>query len=434
MPKTQKNIVDRMLEADAGRELERLAMKYEAMRNDPFAFFRGTARIFYADLPRGKLIMHAPRTWLCGDLHLENFGSYRGDNGLVYFDVNDFDDCTLGPVSWDLLRFVTSVLVAAEVREIARPRAIALCHAFLRAYAKEVRDGKALWVERDTARGPVRELLDAARVRKHKDLLDRRTVSQGARRKIRMEPGRAISASREQRTYVQALLEGFAKDIENAGYFRVIDVARRVTGLASLGVERYVVLVEGEGGSDGNRLLDLKQAVTPSAVALGKWKQPKWKRQADRVVETQYRMQAVSKADLYAVSGSKRSYVLSELQPSEDRLKLKAIAGEGAELESTIATLARVVAWAHLRGCGRDGAASAQALGEFWSKPGRRRKVLQLAVDCATRTRRQWEAYCREYDLRSKAVADAPRQAAPRAPGRTRTTRAVPRAARKKTN
>lgn len=87
----QPTIIARIERYNQGREAERLALKYRAMRADPFVFLRGTCHLFYADLPDRPLLSAAPLTWICGDLHVENFGTYKGDNRLVYFDLNDFD-------------------------------------------------------------------------------------------------------------------------------------------------------------------------------------------------------------------------------------------------------------------------------------------------------------------------------------------------------
>ncbi|HEY2607653.1 MAG TPA: DUF2252 family protein, partial [Paraburkholderia sp.] len=98
---------------NAGRDPERLAMKYKAMRGSPFVFLRGTCHLFYERLPRDKVLDDAPPVWICGDLHLENFGSYKADNRLIYFDNNDFDEACLAPALYELVRLLTSVLVGA---------------------------------------------------------------------------------------------------------------------------------------------------------------------------------------------------------------------------------------------------------------------------------------------------------------------------------
>ncbi len=108
------DVVERIRSYNAGRDPERLAMKYRRLRYSPFVFLRGTCQLFFDRLPNEPLLSKAPLAWVCGDLHLENFGSYKGDNRLVYFDINDFDDAALAPALWDPPRLLTSVVVAAD--------------------------------------------------------------------------------------------------------------------------------------------------------------------------------------------------------------------------------------------------------------------------------------------------------------------------------
>src|SRR5258706_11007902 len=153
------DVIAQIRSANAGRDPQRLKLKYRAMRANPFAFLRGTCGLFYDRLPRGGIFRSAPAVWICGDLHLENFGSYTADNGLVYFDINDFDESALAPATWDLGRLLTSVLVAADT--LGSKNGARLCRIFVDAYAMALAAGKAYLVERDTAAGVVRVLLDA---------------------------------------------------------------------------------------------------------------------------------------------------------------------------------------------------------------------------------------------------------------------------------
>jgi uncharacterized protein (DUF2252 family) len=89
MAKPQDDIAARILRYNAGRDPERLRLKLQSLRGDPLAFFRGTCHLFYETLPGHRILEAAPAVHICGDLHLENFGSYKGDNRLVYFDLND---------------------------------------------------------------------------------------------------------------------------------------------------------------------------------------------------------------------------------------------------------------------------------------------------------------------------------------------------------
>ena len=82
--------------------------KFRKMAADPFAFFRGSACLFFADVAEVDDRWADDRTsrvWIHGDLHVENFGTYMNDEGLLVFDVNDFDEAYLGHFSWDLRRF-----------------------------------------------------------------------------------------------------------------------------------------------------------------------------------------------------------------------------------------------------------------------------------------------------------------------------------------
>ena len=108
------DVIGRIRQFNQGRDPDRLALKYELMRQNAFAFLRGTYHLFYERLPRAPVFRQAPVTWVCGDLHFQNFGSYKGDDRLVFFDMNDFDEAALAPCTWDLVRFLASILVGAR--------------------------------------------------------------------------------------------------------------------------------------------------------------------------------------------------------------------------------------------------------------------------------------------------------------------------------
>ena len=122
-------LIRRLTALDQGRLPALVARKYQRMAEDAFAFFRGSNHLFQADFPRG--LRHYPKVWLNGDLHLENFGTYRGENRLTYFDIGDFDDGALGPASRDLLRFLTALHLALPVLGLSRGKAKSLSATYL---------------------------------------------------------------------------------------------------------------------------------------------------------------------------------------------------------------------------------------------------------------------------------------------------------------
>src|SRR3569833_69752 len=89
---------------NTGRLPDILPVKYDAMRENMFRFFRGTCHLFYDDLSKDSSFPDGPIAWISGDPHLENFGSFRADNDQVYFALNDFDEAILAPVTWEVVR------------------------------------------------------------------------------------------------------------------------------------------------------------------------------------------------------------------------------------------------------------------------------------------------------------------------------------------
>lgn len=395
------DVVELIRRANAERDPERLAMKYAKMRAGAFAFLRGTCTLFHARLPLEGVLRKPPAAWCCGDLHLENFGSYKGDNRQVYFDLDDFDESLLAPATWDLVRLLTSVFVArTEMRlgKQADTRASEFARTLLDGYADALAAGKAYWVEREIAPPPIAALLASLRGRGRAGFLDTRTERQGKRRRIRIDGRHALAASAAQREAVQAWIAAAAEKSGRPKFFDVIDVARRIAGTGSLGVERYIVLVRGKGSPDGNYLLDCKRALPSAAARFVGIAQPLWADEAQRVVEVQRRMQAVSMAFLQPLRTDGRSFVLRALQPSEDRIALAARRHPAARLRDLLLEMGRCAAWAQLRSSGRGGSASADELIDFGRRQRWRAKLLALARHMAAVVESDWSTYAKAYD------------------------------------
>lgn len=367
------DLVERIQQFNRHRKPELLALKYQTMRQNAFAFLRGTCHLFYEDLPAHSPLNVAPPVWICGDLHLENFGTYKGNDRLVYFDINDFDEAALAPCTWDLARFLTSILVAGQSLNIDSTDALALCQNFLTAYTRVLAKGQVGMVSRDTSTGLVKELLDSLKRRKRKDFLEKRTQKVGKLRQLLLnEKARAIAQS--QRDKIEVLLKCWATKQKNPKFFRLLDAAYRVAGTGSLGLERYILLVEGNGSPNANYLLDLKFGCTSSLQPYLTLPQPQWVTQADRIVTIQQRVQWAPPALLDTVELDGQAYVLRELQPMDDEVNLNQWNGKLRRLRKVIETMAEVTAWGQLLSGGRQGSAIADDLIAFaqnaaWHQP-----------------------------------------------------------------
>lgn len=382
------DVVARLLQHNAGRDPERLALKWRRMRVGPFNFLRGSCALFNERLKPTGWLRKAPAVWACGDLHAENFGSVRGEGGQVCFEIDDFDEGLLAPAPWDLLHLLASLRLG-----LPDP---AYADVLLPAYVEALLQGKARWLDAVSAPLPVRGLLEAAQQRSRADFLDTRTERRGRRRRIRLDNGKALPASAAQADAVRGFFERFAASQPEPRAFEVIDVARRIAGTGSLGLERYIVLVRGKGSPDGNRLLDLKQARPPCTPPL--LPQPRWAADdAQRIVAVQQRLQAVHVGRLHAVQLQGRPFVLRALQPSEDRIAIGP-RRPAAERQGLVATLGRCLAWAQLRSSGRDGAATADALMDFAAKAKWRARLQQQAAVAAEQVRADWQVFSVAYD------------------------------------
>jgi uncharacterized protein (DUF2252 family) len=360
------------------------------MRRSAFSFLRGTSHLFHDDWPNDPLLDRSPLAWISGDLHLENFGSYKGDNRLAYFDLNDFDEAALAPCARDLARFLTSVLIAARSLGLRERDAMTLVKRFLIAYRAALGEGKARWVERQTAEGMVRDLLRDVRYLTRKRLLGIRTKVVGRSRRLRLGK-RALPVSGAERQKLARIIERFANSQPEPRFYSLIDVARRVAGTASLGLERYVLLVEGRGAPDKLVLLDLKQAIASCLPPTGPGFA--WTSDARRVVSIQRWAQAVPPALLHPVQTGGRSYVLRELQPSQVRLSLELWDGTLGRLEEVMVTMGQLVAWSHLRSGGRQGSAVADQWMAFAGEKSWGPALVEFASSYSRQVERDWKEF-----------------------------------------
>lgn len=391
-----KNVVERIVAFNQGRNPALVQRKYQLMQQDPFVFFRGTCHLFYADWPKDSQLNEAPATWNCGDLHLQNFGSYKGDNRLVYFDINDFDEGILAPCTWDVTRFVTSILISAHTIGVAESEALAICYEYIDSYTNTLAKGQARTVEKETAQGMVKEHLEALTLRKRKDFLDKRTQVKNGKRRFTLDDEHYRECPKEKQEKIKALIENWSSKREDKSFFEVLDVAERIAGTGSLGVARYGILVEGKGSPNDNYMLDLKQASRSSLQAYTNLPQPKWNSEAQRVVNIQQRMQGTPPALLSEIDFADGDFMLRELQPSQDKIDLAEWNGKLSRLAKVLKTMGQITAWAQLRSTGRQGSAITDDLIAFATENSFnwRNAVLDYARNYSQQVKADFAALC----------------------------------------
>ena len=89
-----------------------LSVRYSRMLANELAFYRGNALLMAEDLAAGAST--SLEVQICGDAHLANFNLFSSPERHLVFDVNDFDETSIGPFEWDLKRLVASLVVASS--------------------------------------------------------------------------------------------------------------------------------------------------------------------------------------------------------------------------------------------------------------------------------------------------------------------------------
>ncbi len=387
---------DRIFKFNQGRDPTLLTLKYKLMQADVFSFFRGTCHLFYEDWPTHTPLDEAPLIWVCGDLHLQNFGTYKGSDRLIYFDINDFDEAILAPCTWDLARVTTSMLVGARSLGINEADALNFGRYFLASYTQALCTGQENVVQQDTATGLVKDLINTLKRSSRQAFLDEHTVLDNNKRSLRIDGDRTRSISDGQRLKVTKCIEQWAARQPDPSCFRVLDVAYRVAGVSSLGLERFVILVEGKGSPHRNYLLDLKASRCSALQPYRSIPQPQWPNQATRIVTIQQRVLKNPPLLLDAVEIEDQSYILRELQPWQDRLNLKQWDGKLRRLEKVIQMMATAIAGGHLRSSGQQGSAIASDLINCAKNPQWHKPMLEYAQTYSHQVEADYRSFCRQ--------------------------------------
>jgi uncharacterized protein (DUF2252 family) len=350
---------------DASRVPELVPLRYGRMLASPFTFFRGAATIMAHDLaptPRAGL-----KVQLCGDAHLSNFGGFASPERALVFDLNDFDETAPGPFEWDVKRLVTSFEVCGRARDFSDAERRAAVLAAARAYRDAMRGFSttgdlAVWYSR----------LDAAaieaRLREEHDKKQAKELERGTAKartkdslkafnklcsvvdgevRIVSDPplivplselatGTTAAALEDE---IHALFRLYRRSLQRDrrmlldGY-RVVDVARKVVGVGSVGTRAWILLLLGR--DDGDPLfLQVKEAeASVLEPHLGK---SEFRNHGQRVVEGQRMMQAAS--DIFlgwlrnpkGLDGRERDFYVRQLWDWKTSVDLDTILPRGLE-------------------------------------------------------------------------------------------------------
>jgi uncharacterized protein (DUF2252 family) len=325
---------------NATREPDLVPVRHGRMLVSPFTFYRGAAKIMAADLKDTPVAgLHAQ---LCGDAHLSNFGLFASPERRLLFDLNDFDETLPGPFEYDVKRMAASFTIAARNNGYTKADTRAATRASVRAY-REAMAGFAtmgtmdIWyahlTEDELQKGVRRTAAEASKSTKKAAKAAKRAeksaqkVTGKARTRDSLQalsklgelvdgryrivsqppivvPARELAATygfsadqveraiRQQfRAYRATLRDDQRQLLER---FELVDVARKVVGVGSVGTRAFIALLQGRDQHDP-LFLQVKEAT--KSVLEGPLPKSRYRQHGERVVYGQRMMQAAS--DIY---------------------------------------------------------------------------------------------------------------------------------------
>ncbi|MFD5271029.1 DUF2252 domain-containing protein [Streptomyces sp. NPDC058335] len=265
-------------------------VKFRKMAASAFAFYRGTACLFYHDLDAARsglgdadtftgpyLDDRTSRVWIHGDLHAENFGTYMDSQGRLIFNVNDFDEAYVGPFIWDLKRFSASIALVGYAKALSDDQITELVQVYAGAYRGRIRalatgakQDEVPPFTLDTADGPLLDALRDARSLTRFGLLESMTEIRDFERRF-APGGGSIELDAATRYKVLAAFDGYLETLPETSLtrpdsYRVKDVVgRRGIGIGSAGLPSYNILLEGNSDAlENDVVIYIKQAQTPA--------------------------------------------------------------------------------------------------------------------------------------------------------------------------
>ncbi|MEV4061003.1 DUF2252 domain-containing protein [Nonomuraea dietziae] len=337
--------------------------KFRKMAGSAFAFYRGSAAVFYADLTGDHAddsFLDGPtsRVWIHGDLHAENFGTYMNASGVLVFNVNDFDEAYVGPYTWDLKRFTASVALIGYGKALSDEAITRLVTDFGDAYLTELTgiakggDDAIGSLTLATTSGVLHRVLQTARLNTRVAMLDVETVIDDYDRRFAFMDGREPVSARTRAAVLDAFedyLGTLPGQADPMGHL-IKDVAlRKGVGIGSAGLPSYNLLLEGRSQAlENDVILYMKQAQVPAVARhiddarVAAY----FRHQGHRTAESQRALQAYADPWLGYTTLEGVGQLVAEVSPYSADLDWEDV-NEPGELRSIMLDLGRAVARMH---------------------------------------------------------------------------------------
>jgi uncharacterized protein (DUF2252 family) len=326
----QHDPIDLLIEDSEGRTKSLLPIRYGRMLANPFAFLRGSAGVMAADLSLTESTdVHVQA---CGDCHLANFGGFATPERRVIFDINDFDESSLAPWEWDVKRLAasfvsglrTNSLFSADDARACAWRAARSYRKWMARYAEmpileawydsiEVDDMIEEFGSQAGAKKWRKKLAATSEVSAHQIEFAKLATHTGRTTRIVDQPPLIfhVDDTREPK-FRENVQKGFLSYKESLQHsvqslldrYELVDVARKVVGVGSVGTTCAIVLLE--SGNGDPLFLQVKEA---GASVLERYcGAAPYEHHGERVVRAQWLMQSASDMFLGWLTGEGKGH------------------------------------------------------------------------------------------------------------------------------
>jgi uncharacterized protein (DUF2252 family) len=351
---TLPSVADRIVAFNQTFKPARVRLKFDRMEAGVFPFFRGTDHLFADYWPMLRPVDLGPEILICGDLHADNFGAFCTDQGKFRFDINDFDEALVASCSFDLVRCVTSIFLAAEAWGWQAFEAMQHARTLVDHYRAELAlPAETPSLEADECPLGLQKLVVATAAINSDEVVARYTSvdKKTGQTLIQRDNDKFPEIRRERLVQIRDVVEQYGREQLQSPDFHVLDVTGRLAGIGSLGVRRYLILIEVAHSASPLRLLDIKECRRSSVLACGAAAQPsQWKNEAERVISAQRHLQASPAAGLGEIELDERPYRVRQMIADENRSRLERLKGSVAEFAMALEALGQITARSHRRG------------------------------------------------------------------------------------
>lgn len=250
-----------------GRVEELIGVRTYRMSQSPFAYYRATADVMAADLAAG--VNTGIELMICGDAHISNFGLYASPERRLLFDLNDFDEAGPGPWEWDIQRMAASIVLALREKDCPRKIQRQTVRHAVSAYQQnlhELMEKSALeryyasvdadWLLRVTRDQQLARSMKKARRNTSARVLQKIATQdgpQGEHCRIQDNPPLLVHDRNLSAEHIAQMLAQYLQTLAPdrallMSQWRVLDIARRVVGVGSVGTRCGIALLQDGGG------------------------------------------------------------------------------------------------------------------------------------------------------------------------------------------